>query len=68
MKLTYTVSQVIDTKDGKKYWYAHNVRCPYCPCMIEGNPTFGTKKQALQNAALMMCLPYKEYMELRRKS
>lgn len=57
MKLTYTVSK---EKGGQ--WYAHQVGFPKCPCMIDGRKTFGEKKYALHNAAIMMCLPYKEYM------
>ena len=55
MKRMYTVSRV---KNSDK-WYAHKVGFSYCPCMIDGRRTFGTKKEALQNAAIMMCLPYK---------
>lgn len=63
MKLTYTVSKV----KGSDKWYAHMTGFPNIPCMIDGRSTFGTKKEALHNAALMMALPYKEYMQLRRK-
>lgn len=63
MKRMYTVSRV---KNSDK-WYAHKVGFSYCPCMIDGRRTFGTKKEALQNAAIMMCLPYKEYMLLERR-
>ena len=61
MKLTYTISQ---DKDGT--YYAHRVGFPNCPCMIDERHTFGTKTEALHNAAIMMCLPYKEYMQLRK--
>lgn len=64
MKLAYTISKA----KGSDKWYAHAVGFPKCPCMIDGCNTFGTKKEALHNAALMMGLPYKEYMQLRRKS
>lgn len=62
MKLAYTVSK---EKGGQ--WYAHMVGYPYIPCMIDGCSTYGSKKNALHNAAIMMGLPYKEYMALRRK-
>lgn len=62
MKLTYTVSK---EKGGQ--WYAHQVGFPNIPCMIGERHTFGTKKYALHNAAIMQGLPYKEYMQLRRK-
>ena len=63
MKLTYTVSR--DKESG--LWYAHMVGFPYIPCMIDGRATFGNKINALHNAAMMMYLPYKDYMDLRRK-
>lgn len=63
MNLTYTVSK---EKGGQ--WYAHAVGYPGIPCMITGCKTFGSKKNALHNAALMMGLPYKDYMALRRKA
>lgn len=62
MKRVYTVSKV---KDSDK-WYAHKVGFSNCPCMIDGRHTFGTKKEALNNAAIMMGIPYKEYMKLER--
>lgn len=63
MKLCYTVSQV----PNENLWYAHQVGYSYIPCMINGPSTFGTKKYALQNAAFMQNLPYKEYMKLRKE-
>lgn len=62
MKLAYTVSK----EKGTSRWYAHAVGFPHIPCMIDGSPTFGTKKDALHNASLMQGIPYKEYMRLRR--
>lgn len=62
MKLTYTVS-----KEKGGLWYAHQIGFPNIPCMIDGRKTFGDKKNALHNAAIMMGLPYKEYMAIRRK-
>jgi hypothetical protein len=64
MKLTYTVSK----EKGSNRWYAHKVGYSYIPCIIDGCPTFGTKKEALHNAAMMMGLSYKDYMSVRRKS
>ena len=58
MKLSYTVSK---EKGGQ--WYAHMVGFPGIP--IFGS--FGDKKHALHYAAASMGLPYKEYMQLRRK-
>lgn len=62
MKLTYTVSM---EKDGQ--WYAHKVGFQGIPCMIDGRATFGNRENALHNAAMMMGLPFKEYMALRRQ-
>ena len=62
MDLIYTVSK---EKGGQ--WYAHKVGFPGIPCMINGCKTFGDKKNALHNAAIMQGIPYKEYMQLRRK-
>ena len=62
MKLTYTVSK----EKGSSRWYAHKVGFPNIPVMSERG-TFGTKKNALHIAADSMGLPYKEYMEIRRK-
>ena len=62
MKLAYTVSK----EKGTSRWYAPAVGFPNIPCIIDGSPTFGTKKDALHNAANMQGLPYKEYMALRR--
>lgn len=59
MKLTYTVSK---EKGGQ--WYAHQVGFPYIPVM----GSFGDKKKSLHVAADCMGLPYKEYMQLRRKA
>lgn len=59
MKLTYTVSK----EKGSSRWYAHKVGFPNIPAMSER----GTKKNALHIAADSMGLPYKEYMEIRRK-
>lgn len=64
MKMIYTVSQV----PNKKLWYTHRIGCPNIPIIIDGLHTFGTKKHALQTAAIMQCLPYEDYMELRRKT
>lgn len=64
MKLTYTVSQV----PNKKLWYAHKIGHSNIPAIIDGIHTFGTKKHALQTAAIMQCLPYEDYMKLRRKT
>ena len=63
MTLNYTVSK---EKGGK--WYAHAVGFPGIPCMISGRGTFGDKKHALHNAAMMQGLSYKDYMTLRRKA
>lgn len=62
MTLNYTVSK---EKGGQ--WYAHEVGFPGIPCMIDGRRTFGDKKNALHNAAMMQGVLYKDYMELRRK-
>ena len=62
MELIYTVS-----KEKGGLWYAHRVGFTHIPCMISERNTFGDKKNALHNAAMMMGLPYKEYMALRRK-
>lgn len=61
-KITYTVSK----ENGSKRWYAHMVGFPKIPVVSERG-TFGDKKNALHIAADSMGLPYKEYMELRRK-
>lgn len=62
MKITYDVSKA----KGSDKWYAHKVGFPYIPVMSERG-TFGTKKNALHVAADSMGLPYKEYIQLRRK-
>ena len=61
MQLRYTVSE------SGGLWYAHAVRFPGIPCMINERSTFGTKRNALENAAMMQGLIFKEYMELRRE-
>ena len=62
MKLLYTVS-----KDKfSNLWYAHKIGFANIPVMVSGRPTFGTKKNALNNAAIMQYLPYSEYMILRK--
>lgn len=63
MKLAYTVSKV----KGSNQWCAHKVGFPYIPVMSERG-TFVDKKTALHIAADSMGLPYKEYMQLRRKA
>lgn len=71
MQLRYTISKVgnsiknIGVNDG---WYAHLIGFPYIPVMIDGCKTFGTKREALNNAAMKEGLTYKEYMKLRSKS
>lgn len=67
MLVTYTISNTI-SDNGEKLWYAHKIGFPNIPAMIEGCKTFGSKVNALHNAAIMMCLPYKEYMALRQES
>lgn len=62
MKITYDVSK----EKGSNRWYAHQVGFPYIPVFSERG-TFGTKKNALHIAADCMGLPYKEYMQLRKK-
>lgn len=62
MKLSYTVSQI----PYGNLWYAHKLGYPNIPCMIDGRRVCGTKKYALQNAAIMQCLPYREYITLRK--
>ncbi len=62
MKLNFTISK---EKGGQ--WYAHRVGFSSIPCAIDGCRTFGDKKNALHNAAIMQGLPYKEYMRLRNK-
>lgn len=58
MEMTYTVSK---EKGGQ--WYAHMVGYPHIPVF----GSFGDKKKALHAAADQMGLPYKEYMDLRRR-
>ena len=60
MKLAYTVS-----KEKGGLWYAHANGFQGIPCMIDGCSTFGDKRNALNNAAIMMGLTYKDYMQLR---
>lgn len=60
---SYTIS-----KEENGLWYAHRVGFSNIPCMIDSRRTFGSKKNALHNAAMMMCLPYDEYIALRKKN
>lgn len=62
MKLTYTVSKL----KGQNKWYAHMVGFANIPVMA-AQGTFVDKKTALHIAADCMGIPYKEYMQLRRK-
>lgn len=54
----YTVSQ----KDGM--WYAHMCGYSYIPVFGSFSES---KREAMEWAAASMGLPYKEYMEVRRK-
>lgn len=63
MKCAYTVSQ--EKESG--LWYAHMTGYSYIPSVINGRDTFHkSHKYALKNAAIMMELPYEEYMQIRR--
>ena len=67
MKLAYTVST--EGESGKGYWYTHKIAFPGIPCMIDGRSTFSaSKRYALENAAMMQGLPFKDYMTLRKES
>ena len=57
----------LDVYKRQNQWYAHKVVFPYIPVMSERG-TFVDKKTALHIAADSMGLPYKEYMQLRRKA
>lgn len=61
MQITFDVAK----EKGSNRYYAFDMENPDMP--ISGSkPTYGTKKDALHNAAENMGIPYKEYMKLRR--
>ncbi len=61
MQITFDVAK----EKGSKRYYAYDVEDPSVP--VRGSKaTYGTKKDALHNAAENMGIPYKEYMKLRR--
>lgn len=63
MKLLYTVSK----DQFSNLWYAHKIGFANIPAMISGRRTFGSKKYALNNAAIMQGLLYRDYMILRKR-
>ena len=58
MSITYDVSK----QKGSSRWYAHATETPKVPAS-----PLSDKKTALHNAAELMGLSYKDYMNLRRK-
>ncbi len=62
MNITYDVAK----EKGSKMYFAFNVDNPNVP-VAGAKGTYGTKKDALHNAAEMMGISYKDYMKLRRE-
>lgn len=62
MNITFDVTK----EKGSKRYFAFNVGNPNVP-VSGAKGTYGTKKDALHNAAENMGIPYKEYMKLRRE-
>lgn len=61
MQITFDVAK----EKGSNRYYAYDVEQPNIP--VSGSKaTYGTKKDALHNAAENMGVSYKEYMKLRR--
>ena len=58
MNSTYDVSK----QKGRSRWYAHLTETPKAPAS-----PLADKKTALHDAADLMGMPYKEYMNWRRK-